>query len=243
MSKVISMVPSWTETLIECGVEVVGRTRFCIHPDEKVKSIKIVGGTKDIQWDKVKSLNADFLLLDKDENIKEWQSLSPIKTIVTHVENIQNLISDLHKLSKQLSNPQLLRLADLWQSLPEVPGTPIEKIPGFIKWIRKEKTKYSKFVYIIWKDPWISASGNTFIGSLFSLYGISISVIGNSEKYPKWEDLNFSDDTLLLFSTEPFPFHKKLKELTQLGFDSALIDGEAFSWFGIRSYRFLTRNL
>lgn len=237
------MVPSWTETLVECGVEVVGRTRFCIHPKGSVKTIKIVGGTKDIDWEKIKSVNADFLLLDKEENIKDWLSLSPIQTLVTHVESIHSLISDLQKLSKQLSNQNLLHLAEKWNSLVVSPQTPIDKIPGFVKWIRKEKSNYSKFVYIIWKNPWISASGNTFIGSIFQHYGIPISTPASGEKYPKWEELKFSDDTLLLFSTEPYPFQKVLNELGHLPYDSALIDGEAFSWFGIRSYRFLTRNL
>lgn len=237
------MVPSWTETLVECGVEVVGRTRFCIHPADKIKSIKIVGGTKDIDWDKVESLHADFIILDKEENIKDWPSLSPIKTIITHVEGIPSLIAELQNLSAQLSNSALLQLAEQWQILPAFTQTPIEKIPGFVKWIRKQRSQYSKFVYIIWKDPWISASGNTFIGSIFRHYGIPISLQTGAEKYPKWEDLQFSDDTLLLFSTEPYPFHKKLNELAKLPWDSALIDGEAFSWFGIRSYRFLTRNL
>ena len=68
----ISMVPSWTETLISCGVEVVGRTRYCIHPTPVVKDIAVVGGTKNIDWKKVREIDADLLILDQEENPRRY---------------------------------------------------------------------------------------------------------------------------------------------------------------------------
>jgi len=96
--RVVSMVPSWTETLLECGCEVVGRTRFCIHP-ERVRDIPIVGGTKSIDWDKVGALNADLLLLDREENTRSMSVESPIEVFATHVTSVDDLAPELERLS------------------------------------------------------------------------------------------------------------------------------------------------
>ena len=84
------LVPSITETLIEAGVEVVGRTRFCIHPAEKIKSISIVGGTKNIDWQKVEALKADALILDKEENPQSFANNSPIPYFAYHFEDVES---------------------------------------------------------------------------------------------------------------------------------------------------------
>ena len=105
--RIISMVPSWTETLLECGENIVGRTRFCVHPKETVESIPCVGGTKDIDWEKIKSLNADFLVLDAEENPKKFLEDSPIPCIATHIENVANVATALRNLNAHLKNPKI----------------------------------------------------------------------------------------------------------------------------------------
>ena len=69
--RVVSLVPSLTETLLECGVEVVGRTRFCIHPADKVADIPAVGGTKEVNWQRCLALEPDLVVMDKEENTLE----------------------------------------------------------------------------------------------------------------------------------------------------------------------------
>src|ERR1022692_4596445 len=93
--RVISMVPSWTETLIESGVNVVGRTRFCIHPKDQVKSIQAVGGTKDIDWDKVNGLKPNLVILDQEENPKSMADQCPFPILATHVTQISDVGRDL----------------------------------------------------------------------------------------------------------------------------------------------------
>lgn len=73
--RVVSFVPSWTETLIASGVEVIGRTHFCIHPESTVKSIAVVGGTKNILIEQVVALKPDLVLFDKEENNQEMYQL------------------------------------------------------------------------------------------------------------------------------------------------------------------------
>src|SRR3954462_7806167 len=100
--KVISMVPSWTETLIECGVEVIGRTRFCIHPRQVVASIPVVGGTKDVNWQRVQLLNADLLILDREENPKWMAEQAPLPVLDTHVQSVDQLPRELERLGQYL---------------------------------------------------------------------------------------------------------------------------------------------
>ncbi len=101
------MVPSWTETLLECGVDVVGRTGYCIHPSDRVATIPVLGGTKDIDWNEVADTGADLILLDKEENTKEMADASPLPFHASHVENIDGLIVELKALATRLNNAPL----------------------------------------------------------------------------------------------------------------------------------------
>lgn len=80
--RVVSMVPSWTETLLEAGrdaadFELVGRTRYCVHPADLAASITAVGGTKEINWDRVSELKPDLVIFDREENPKSMADRSP----------------------------------------------------------------------------------------------------------------------------------------------------------------------
>ncbi|WP_372367452.1 helical backbone metal receptor [Candidatus Uabimicrobium sp. HlEnr_7] len=242
MTRIISMVPSWTETLLHAGVEVVGRTRFCLHPDDKVKSIPIVGGTKSISWEKTKDLKANFLLLDREENTLEMAEKSILKNLVSHICEIKDIAPFLTTLSQHLQNEKLLDYSKRWHKIAQqnTPKQPLDKIPGIKEWITPLKKTCQQFVYLIWRDPWMCVSKNTFIGSVFNHLGFSDYHWSNNEKYPQIDIESFDrETTLLLCSTEPFPFHRKKDDLKQLGFSCAIIDGEPYSWFGQRSLLFL----
>lgn len=243
--RVVSLVPSWTETLIECGTEVVGRTRFCIHPGDRVPRIPVVGGTKDWDWEKIKGLKPDVLLLDREENPKFMAEQKEIPVIDTHVTHVRDLPRELERLSAALSAPALGRLAGRWRLvagriLPDWDGT--SDLPGLIEWGRRPARSGSveQVQYLIWRKPWMAVSRATFIGSVLESCGLGPLLPDHPVKYPtvELERLN-PEHTLLLFSSEPFPFAKVFGGLAELGFSYALVDGEKFSWFGLRSLRFL----
>lgn len=241
--KVVSMVPSWTETLLECGVNVIGRTRFCVHPMDIVEHIPVVGGTKDILWDKVKGLEADLILLDKEENPLEFAEQSPLPYYATHVQGIKDVSVELLKLSERFENQKLFNLAGRWQALDQCPSFEVkdlDKFPGLVQWIKKPTRRIQKIHYVIWKNPWMVVSKETFVGSMLQKLGIGKYLDNFDEKYP---EINLENDdpetTLLMFSTEPYPFQKKVPELAKLPYPSLLVNGEFFSWFGIRSLVFL----
>lgn len=236
------MVPSWTETLIEAGVNVVGRTRFCIHPKTQ---IPVVGGTKDWNLAKIASLKPDFILLDKEENPIIMSEQCTIPYLTTHITSLFDVPPHLRILSNRLANPKLNDYANDWEDV--LHQRPINlnglglSVPGLIKWGRKPSAQIKKIIYIIWKNPWMSVSSDTFIGSMLSHCGLGMYIDKYEEKYPCVDLESFTEKTttLLLFSSEPYPFLKQHHGLNELGFPYAFVNGEALSWFGLRSLQFL----
>lgn len=241
--RVVSLVPSWTELLIECGVNVVGRTRFCIHPSDPIKSIPVVGGTKDLDLEKLKALGADLLLLDQEENLAWMKEQSPIPVHVSHVTSVESVSAEIRKISHCLnhSNPELLKVAERWEAVNsrELQWS-WQNIPGELEVLSRKHESYEKLVYVIWKNPWMAVSKETFIGSVLIKLGARPYMFDFEQKYPSFEleKLNL-EKTYFLFSSEPFPFHKKKADLLKLGIEGSLVDGESFSWFGLRSLKFL----
>lgn len=240
--RVVSLVPSWTETLIECGIEVVGRTRFCIHPEERIKDIAVVGGTKDLDLAKLDSLKADLLVLDKEENLAWMKDKVKIPVHVTHVENIQSMPAQLSQLALLFQNKKLQELAERWEIVTKKPPVPLnfQKIPGCIDVLRRDQNSYRNLIYVIWRNPWMAVSRHTFIGSLLGKMASNAMIPAFEEKYPKIDFKDFDPEhTFFLFSSEPFPFAKFKNDLLSLGVQGAIVDGESYSWFGLRSLKFL----
>lgn len=241
--RVISLVPSWTETLIEAGVEVVGRSRYCIHPKEKIKEVPAVGGTKDLRVSRLDALDADVLLLDREENTKSMSLATDLNVVDTHVESLSDLKRDLTKLGEVLENKKLLQWSEevsevllrenlLWK---------FDQIPAALEWVTRPHQELKHIVYVIWKDPWMAINKPTFIGSMIEKLGGSPYHLSIGEnKYPEFKLEDFArQDTLFMFSSEPYPFEKKKQLISELGVPAVLVNGESYSWFGIRSLRFL----
>lgn len=255
------MVPSWTETLIECGVNVVGRTRFCIHPQYDVKAIPVVGGTKEIDWEKVSSLKADILILDREENPKSMADESPIPFFASHVTCVEDVPRELLKLSEVLrtsiiESNSVLKIQGMTERWEKVLKTNLKfynmsstglqmqsgKQPLIIEWIKKPKDPIHQIIYVIWKSPYMAVTKETFVGSMLKTIGLetSLSKVETGKLYPDIQLEDFDPQTtLFLFSSEPFPFHKKVADLKALNLNSAIVDGEHLSWFGLRSLKFL----
>jgi ABC-type Fe3+-hydroxamate transport system substrate-binding protein len=244
--KVACLIPSWTETLVECGVNVVGRSRFCIHPSERVSNISIIGGTKDLDFEKLKVTGADVLLLDKEENLKSMKEKSEIPVLVTHVDGIESAASELKFLANELKSTELANLATRYQKITRAKQRPWNwhQIPSQMAPLNQNKDPYERLIYLIWKKPWMSVNRDTYIGSVIKKLGGENYLEIFEEKYPKIDLEKYDKQkTFFLFSSEPFPFGKFQTQLLDEGFHGAIVDGESYSWFGIRSLRFLERSL
>lgn len=258
--RVVSLVPSWTETLIEAGIQVVGRTRYCVHPTEKVKRIAAVGGTKQVDWAKIHRLQPDLVILDKEENPKAFINECHIPWIATHVTTVISAIEGIEILAEKLNSDPLRDLSKDYQAKyqrlfqkdleksPSLQGPShtgselLHRLPLIEIWQPPLNDTF-KVLYVIWKNPYMSLSHNTFIGDIL-IQSLGAARVWNfNEKYPVVDLKNFHpEETFLLFSTEPFPFAREKKTWMEGSFPCALIDGEAMGWFGRRALdRFFLR--
>ena len=228
--RVISLVPSWTETLIEAGVDVVGRARFCIHPEDKIQKIAIVGGTKNIDIEKIKILNPDMVFLDREENTLEISQLLSVHGIpwtATHVVDLESCAQELKRMSEVFQfNSTLLKMSDDYLKILN---------SDFLN-LGMNASEFKKINYVIWKKPWMCVGRNTFIGDVLSRFRIDLDL--KEQKYFEISDADLKK-SYCLFSSEPYPFEKEIEELKKAGFQGQMIDGENFSWFGVRNLKFM----
>ena len=239
--KIVCLVPSWTETLIECGANVVGRSRFCIHPGDRVKNIPAVGGTKDFKLDEILKLQPDLVILDKEENRKEMADALTAKGVaieVSHVESIATAADFLQHLSLTLKIP---RLSELGAEYLEFKNRKLNLSHFFQEAVLMKTsapTDFTNCSYVIWKNPYMIIGPGTFISEVLSCFEISLAVPELKAKYPQISEEELKK-TFCLFSSEPYPFAKDFEKLIVAGFRGLLVDGEKISWYGIRNLRFL----
>lgn len=243
--RLVSLVPSWTETLIHAGAEVVGRTRYCVHPAGRVRAIPVVGGTKRVDWQRVTGLRPDLLILDREENPRAMADEAPVPWMATHVTAVEDVEGELVRLAERLELPALVALAERWRAVQRAvgAGSPAEdwcRLPGVLEWIRRPEQPVERLLYLIWHDPWMAAARGTFIGSMLALLGYGRLLGDHAEQYPRIAlEEHDPASTLLLFSSEPYPFARHRDLIGALPFPAALVDGESFGWYGLRALRFL----
>lgn len=223
---VVSLVPSITELICDLvGVDVlVGRTKFCIHPNS-IKPIEIIGGTKTINIEKIKSLKPDLIIANKEENIKTQ--------VEELMEDYQVWVSDVSDYEDGID--LIRRLASLFNKVDKG-DVLIKNIHATIDAFDNENKIH--VAYMIWRDPYMTVGGDTYINSMISQLNLE-NVFKSKLRYPKvdlWEIRNSKAEFILL-SSEPYPFKEQhVKELeSQLnGKKVILVDGEFFSWYGSR---------
>lgn len=242
--RIISLIPSISETLIDCHANLVGRSRFCIHPHPAVEKIPAVAGTKQADWSSMASLRPDLVILDKEENTLEMARSCPYPYIALHITGVEEVAPELERLADRIDSRELRQVAARWRQVGSASrgSDAIDSLPGMIEWWRRPTTQ-TRVEYLIWRKPWMAIGEGTFIHSMLGRMGMAGRLISHTEKYPQ-VDLQLLDpkETLLLFSSEPFPFQRYRDELLELGYSCGLIDGESYSWYGTRSLRFLQQH-
>jgi iron complex transport system substrate-binding protein len=230
--RIISLVPSQTELLVDLGLEskIVGITKFCIHPNDLRKKKAIVGGTKKVDYDKIKLLKPDVIICNKEENTLEIvENLCAICTVwVTDVITIE----DNFKMISDFGN-----LFDCVEVTQNLESKLTSALSDFIKCI--ENKPIQKVAYFIWKNPYMVAGSNTFINELLKLNKLE-NIFANQSRYPEIELEKINDKVDLDFvflSSEPYPFKEKdILEIKPFSHAAKiiLVDGEMFSWHGSR---------
>ncbi len=229
--KIVSVVPSQTELLWYLGLdqETIGITKFCIHPDKWFRNKTRIGGTKTLDIDKIKSLQPDLILANKEENqedqIRLLQTLFP-----TYVSDIYNLEDNLEMI-RDVS--ELCGKSELGHELIETTTQQFSTLDNCYK---------GKALYLIWHGPSMAIGRHTYINHMLHHCGFE-NVLPNQkefERYPEMtpELISQINPDYVLLSSEPFPFKDKHIAHYQGLFPHAkviLVDGEMFSWYGYRS--------
>ena len=228
--RIISLVPSQTELLFDLGLKdnLVGVTKFCVHPREIRKEKIIVGGTKTVHFDKITNLKPDLIICNKEENteeiVEQAAKISPvyISDIITLKDNLKfirdiGIIFNIENRAIKLVNKIQVKLDSFKSIIAEKPQ--------------------QRVAYFIWKDPWMVAGRNTFINELLKLNRFK-NIFSDKSRYPKIDLLeleNYNLD-LILLSSEPYPFKEKHLEEIQKYTDTKVlfVNGEYFSWYGSR---------
>lgn len=227
--RIVSLVPSQTELLFDLGLEneVVGVTKFCIHPKEKCRAKTQIGGTKNVNFKKIAALKPDLILGNKEENersqIEHLQALYPVwLSDIANLENALNMIKSVGEITgtSEKANSLASQISAAFQS--EIPN-PKSAI---------------KVAYLIWYRPWMAVGSGTFIDNMLVQAGFT-NIFGSKTRYPEitLEELAGTEPQVVMLSSEPYPFKEKhVEEIKQLCPAAVVIqvDGELFSWYGSR---------
>ncbi len=227
--RIVSLVPSQTELLFDLGLEkeVVGITKFCIHPQEWFQQKTKIGGTKKFWFDVIDQLQPDLIIGNKEENYQEgieqlmqqypvWMSdITDLASAITMIESVAE-ITDRKEKGVEIVHT----IQDAFKQLP--------------------KFKPYRVVYVIWSQPWMLAGKGTFIDAMLSHLGMQNLI--EETRYPSYSQKEFEQlhPEVVMLSSEPYPFKAEHTDVIQKIFPAAkilLVDGEPFSWYGSRMQR------
>jgi ABC-type Fe3+-hydroxamate transport system substrate-binding protein len=225
--RIISVVPSQTELLFHLGLddEIIGITKFCIHPPEKVRHIVKIGGTKQLNMQLIHDLQPDLIIANKEENEQ-----SQIEELMTRYPV---WISDINDLATAM---------DMINKVGEVVGkkTEANELSNNILQqfnLLNPSAKNLRIAYLIWRKPYMAAGTGTFINTMLQLCDFTNAL--NKDRYPEVspDDLIAAHPDVVFLSSEPYPFAQKhIVEFKKLlpNTKVILVDGEMFSWYGSR---------
>ena len=232
VSRIVSLVPSQTELLADLGLEaqVVGITKFCVHPETWFHTKTRVGGTKNLHMQTIHGLKPDLVLANREENHREQiEELSRHYPVwVSEIGSFEDSIKMIQTIGELTCRAD--RASDLIDQIRR-------RFENFSKKRLISNTPLSG-AYFIWKEPYMAAGGDTFISAMMTCCGLK-NIFEDQPRYPQitLDILAKKDCRLLLLSSEPYPFREKHILEIQKQLPSAkiiLVDGEMFSWYGSR---------
>ncbi|MBC7758036.1 MAG: ABC transporter substrate-binding protein [Phormidesmis sp. FL-bin-119] len=226
--RIISLVPSQTELLFDLGLDkkIVGITKFCIHPLDKFKATAKIGGTKSLNIKKIRELEPDLIIGNKEENervqIEELIGEFPVwMSDINVLEDALEMINKIGNLTGKSQEADLLSFAIL-------NGFRTLKVAGG----RKQKV-----AYFIWKDPYMIAGRDTFINDILNKAGFDNFTDLNRYPELRTDQIRESNPEVVFLSSEPYPFKdvhvQEMKAICPAA-KVIVVDGEMFSWYGSR---------
>jgi len=234
VARIVSLVPSITELLFDLGLgaQVVGRTAWCIHPRAALDVPK-VGGTKDVDLEKVRALAPTHVIVNVDENRRAtYEALREFvpSVVITHPlaprDNLE-LYRTIGGIFDRQAEAETLcaRFEAAWAALRGAPNP-----------------RDARVLILIWQQPWMTVSRDTYVARTLATIGWQTLPAESAARYPVVERTApwLDDVELVLLASEPFPFRERhFAAVAKLapGRPMKLIDGEMISWYGTRAIR------
>jgi ABC-type Fe3+-hydroxamate transport system substrate-binding protein len=239
-ARIVSLVPSITETLFTLGLDkqIVGRTGFCVHPHDKVREVRKVGGTKAVKLDAIRALRPTHLIVNIDENerdtVEQLRAFVP-HIVVTHPQTPQDNLSLYTLLGAIFDRVQQA------QSLSE-------RLEERLRDAATQAFAAQNVLYLIWREPWMTVARDTYIAAMLRLVNWQTlpDVRGGTAGAARYPMVDFDDAPWLadveriLLSSEPYRFTQTHRDALArdprlAGKRIELIDGEMVSWYGVRA--------
>lgn len=232
--RIVSLVPSLTELVCELGLApaLVGRTGFCIHPRAPLRDVPKVGGTKDVNLERVRALAPTHVIVNVDENEKPTVDaiarMGP-QIVVTHPIAVTDNFELYQRFGAlfDCAERAALLAARLRDALERAAAQRFEPLD---------------VVYLIWRDPWMTVSADTYISRMLATVGLRTLAPESPDRYPvvDWSRFDARRAASILLSSEPYRFGDAhcaaLRDDAAVGVaDCRLIDGEMTSWYGPRA--------
>ena len=237
--RIISLVPSVTETLFELGLgdQIVAITRWCTRPAELVRTKPKVGGTKNPKIDTILNWNPDLVILDCDENRRE------------DAEALEKAgVKTLSVFPKTIADS-----TDMLRNFGQIFGVE-RKVNDWIREIEERRShlhpKRFRSLILIWRSPFMTVNHDTYVHSAAEMFGFDNAFASHPERYPRLtsEQIQQSQSECVLFPDEPYPFRSKHIDLFKTEFpqlnavqsDRLLtFDGSYLAWHGYGTLRAL----
>lgn len=227
-ARIISLVPSQTELLFYLGLEkeIVGITKFCVHPAHLCRTKTKVGGTRQINLDTVRQLKPDLIIGNKEEN-DEGQINQLAGEFAVWISDVKSLPDAFAMI---MSIGEITTKANAADKLCQQIKSSLENINPLLPKL--------SVAYLIWRNPYMAAGSDTFINSMLQAFGF-LNVYSHQTRYPETSihELMSLNPQCILLPSEPYPFSEMhVQEIQQSLPDARIlqVDGEIFSWYGNR---------
>jgi ABC-type Fe3+-hydroxamate transport system substrate-binding protein len=234
--RIVSLVPSVTELICALGLApvLVGRTGFCIHPMRTLEPIPKIGGTKDVNIDKIRRLAPTHLVVNIDEN--EKPTVDELAQFVPHV-----IVT--HPVTPE-DNLSLYRLLGGIFGKAQEAEVLCARFSDALSALHRSQTQHDaraphRVLYCIWQDPWMTVSRDTYIARMLALIGWQQWASVSEARYPvfRWDQQMLEEIDEILLSSEPYRFTQSHADALekQVGKPVRIVDGEMLSWYGSRA--------
>jgi ABC-type Fe3+-hydroxamate transport system substrate-binding protein len=242
--RIVSLVPSLTHTVAQCPdllPNIVGCTQFCVEPKGLHRQAQLVGGTKDPRLDDIAALKPTHILTNDEENtpdaVAKLARIAPVlRTLPKHPSDIGPLFRAIGQFCGQ--DNFFGERAERFEEL-------LRQIESTRQWQWHQIKPGLRFLYLIWREPYMVAGPDSYISRLLALLGLKNAYEGD-ERYPALnvEAMHECQPDILFLSSEPYPFRKRdwarlgqeWPENTPAGYS---IDGRTMSWHGEKSFEAL----